>query len=460
MTTTATTVQTTRASKIGFVLINAVVIFTALAYGTVHQPVIALFYVIVGALVLTWIADCLTGRALRLSTSFLQLPIAAYAIYGLVQALPLGGFSSIISDVPRTLSAEPHATVATSIHLLVLLAFFSVCLVFIDSASRIRRVAAVLTIFGFAFAFFAILQGLLSPTKIYGIYERQFASPYGSFVNRHNFAAYMEMTLAIPFALVLTGAIKRDKRLLYITAVSLMGIALLLSGSRGGFVALLAEIALLLILTRGSQGRRSLALKAALTAALLLAVIGGAIFVGGESSLSRIAETAQSEDITNSRTHIWSVTLDVIKHNLPFGAGIGAFDVAYTPYDSFNGLERVEQAHNDYLQVLADAGLVGLAIGGAFLYLLYLAVVAGLRSTNNYRRAVAIGCTAGIFAILVHSLFDFVLHTTAISVLFLLLIAVLVACRYEYRDDSDTPRVHRGGRKRRPASVTHISSMR
>ena len=236
MTATTTTAPATRAHKIGFVLINAVVIFTALAYGTVHQPVIALFYVIIGALVLIWIADSLTGRSLRISTSYLQLPIAAYAVYGLVQALPLGSFSSIVSELPRTLSLEPHASVATSIHLLVLLAFFSACLVFIDSTSRIGRVAAVLTIFGFVFAFFAILQGVLSPTKIYGIYGREFGTPYGSFVNRHNFAAYMEMTLAIPFALVLTGAIKRDKRLLYITAVSLMGIALLLSGSRGGFV--------------------------------------------------------------------------------------------------------------------------------------------------------------------------------------------------------------------------------
>jgi O-antigen ligase len=459
MTAAATTVHATRANKIGFVLINAVVIFTALAYGTVHQPMIALFYVLVGALVLTWIADSLTGRSLKISTSYLQLPIAAYAVYGFAQALPLGSFSSIVSDVPRTLSLEPHATVATSLHLLVLLAFFSLCLVFIDSSSRIRRVAAVLTIFGFIFAFFAILQGLLSPTRIYGIYERQFATPYGSFVNRHNFAAYMEMTLSIPFALVLTGAIKRDKRLLYITAISLMGIALLLSGSRGGFVALLAEIALLLILTRGSQSRRSLLLKAVLTVALLLAVIGGAIFVGGESSLSRIAETAQSNDVSSSRTHIWSVTLDVIKHNLPFGAGIGAFDVAYTPYDTFNGLERVEQAHNDYLQVLADAGLVGLVIGGAFLYFLYLAVVSALRSGNIYRRAVAVGCTAGIFAILVHSLFDFVLHTTAISVLFLLLLATLAACRYEYGDDTTEHRSHTG-RRRPSASVTHISAVR
>ena len=459
MTASTTKAPATKAHKIGFVLINAVVIFTALAYGTVHQPIIALFYVLIGALALIWIADSLTGRSLRLSTSYLQLPIAAYALYGLVQALPLGSSSSIVSDLPRTLSLEPHATVATSIHLLVLLAFFSLCLVFIDSSSRIRRVAAVLTIFGFAFAFFAILQGVLSPTKIYGIYGREFGTPYGSFVNRHNFAAYMEMTLAIPFALVLTGAIQRDKRLLYITAVSLMGIALLLSGSRGGFVALLAEVTLLLMLTRGSQGRRSLFLKVALTAALLVAVVGGAIFVGGESSLSRIAGSATSNDVSSSRTHIWSVTLDVIKHTLPFGAGIGAFDVAYSPYDTFNGLERVEQAHNDYLQVLADAGLVGLIIGGAFLYFLYAAVVSALRSGNNYRRAIAIGCTAGIFGILVHSLFDFVLHTTAVSVLFLLLLAVLVACGYEYRDDEGGGHTHRI-RKRRPADVTPISSAR
>ena len=156
---------------------------------------------------------------------------------------------------------------------------------------------------------------------------------------------------------------------------------------------------------------------------LLVLIVVGTIFVGGESSLTRIAETATSNNLTTDRTHIWEVTLSVIKNNFAFGDGLGAFGVAYTAYDDHSGLERVEQAHNDYLQTLADAGIVGLMIGLAFLVVLVRTALRNVRRKNTFRGAVAIGATAGIFAVLVHSLFDFVLHTTAISILFLLLVA-------------------------------------
>ncbi len=87
-----------------------------------------------------------------------------------------------------------------------------------------------------------------------------------------------------------------------------------------------------------------------------------------------------------------------------------------------SGLERVEQAHNDYLQVLADAGLVGLLIGGVLSLALLRLGRESMKIGNTYRKGIAFGAFAGIFAILVHSVFDFVLHTTAISVLFLTLI--------------------------------------
>ena len=159
------------------------------------------------------------------------------------------------------------------------------------------------------------------------------------------------------------------------------------------------------------------------------------------------------------RSNIWSVTLEVIKANLPFGAGLGAFGVAYTPHDTMSGLERAEQAHNDYLQVLADAGLVGLIIGAFFLVRLFMLGKEALAIRNNYRQGIAFGALAGIFAILVHSIFDFVLHTTAVSVLFVTLIALLVASRGSYSDDvEDVPSEHAS--RRSSGSVSSISSRR
>ena len=440
--------KTTLANKIAYFLIFFVVIFTALAYGAVHQPVIALFYLLVTALTVLWAMDGLVTGSLRFSPSLLQLPIYAAAAYGFVQIIPFGSYSAAgVNNIPRTISLDPFSTEMNAVHFLALGLFFSVTVILLDRAMRIRRLVIVLTIFGFIFAFFAILQGVLSPTKIYGIYERQFAQPYGTFVNRHNFAAYMEMTVAIPTALLLTGAVKRDQRLLYVTAIILMSVALFLSGSRGGLISLVAELILLVMLTAPVRGTKKVFVRLALAAVMLVAVVAGTIFVGGESSLTRIAETASSRDVSTNRTHIWAVTLDVIKQNLPFGAGLGAFGVAFTPTDTLNGLERAEQAHNDYLQTLSDAGVIGLLIGGAFLFFLVRAAVRNVRRQNNFRRAVAIGSAAGIFAVLVHSIFDFVLHTTAISLLFLVLTALLVAAGSRYDDDIKNDELHRPRRK-------------
>jgi O-antigen ligase len=316
----------------------------------------------------------------------------------------------------------------------------------------------VIAIFGFAYAFFAILQSFLSPGKIYGIYERFGAAPFGSFVSRHNFAAFMEMTMALPLGLLFAGAVKRDKKLLYVTAIALMGVALLLSGSRGGLVALFAQILLLVFLTTRTKGARNVALRVSLAVALFIAIVAGTFFVGGDSTLTRVAETDVSKDVTADRVEIWAITLKVIGHNLPFGSGLGAFGQAYTEFDDYTGLSRVEQAHNDYLQVLADMGIAGLAIGGLFLFLLFRAGREGFAAGNHFRHAVATGAIAGIFAILVHSLFDFVLHTTAVSMLFLILIALLVASSRQYPDDrKDEPQERR---KRASGKVMQMSARR
>lgn len=454
-------IKATLASKVLFVLLCATLVFTTVAYGTVHQPILAIFYLIAVIIVLLWSFDAFSTGVLRFNKSLLQIPLVGAFIYGIVQIIPFGSLAETagVVGIPRTISLESFATQISAFHFLAFSIFLAAFLTYIDSAKRLRKIVYVITIFGFAFAFFAILQAVLSPNKIYGIYEVKNASPFGSFVNRHNFAAYMEMSLALPLGLMFAGAVGRDKRLIYLTAIGLMGIALLLSGSRGGLVSLLAEIFFLVILTNKAKGSGQMAVKIGLSVLLLAVIVFGAILIGGESSLTRLAETSASQDFSTNRTHIWSVTLDVIKNNLPFGAGLGAFGVAYTPYDSLSGMDRVEQAHNDYLQVLADAGIVGLLLGAFFVYRLFKTGLRNANISNRFRRGVAVGALAGCFAILVHSLFDFVLHVTAVSTLFLALVSLVVASGVHFADEDDEDELIRN-KKRRSASVTAIEEKR
>jgi O-antigen ligase len=432
-------------NRIAFILIAASVVFTTLAYGAVHQPVIAIFYAVVGVTAVLWAADGFVSGEMKIGRSDLQWPLYALAAYGFLQAVPLGPATGIsgIQSIPRTISLDPNSTAVSAIHIALLAIFFSTALVFVNSVKRLKLLVGVITVFGFAYAFFAILQGVLSPKMIYGIYEVAVGTPYGSFVNRNNFAAVMLMAAGIPLGLVFANAVAKDRRLLYITAITLMCVSLVLSGSRGGLVAFVTQVLLLLLLTGERRLRGRFYLKAALSILLVAAVVGGAIFVGGESSLTRIADSTAEKDVTTNRLHIWAVTTKVIGSNLPFGTGLGAFGAAFTKYDAASGLERVEQAHNDYLQVAADAGVPGLVIGGFFLFFLFKEARASLKVENAFRRGIAVGAFAGIFAVLVQSTFDFVLHITAVSVMFLTLLTLLSAARYQYSDDLHVREPHR-----------------
>src|SRR5688572_8046306 len=138
-------------NKLTFFLICALPIFSALAYGTVHQPIIALFYLILTLIICLWAADCIVGGGLRFSSSRLQIPIMLLGVYGLIQIIPLGTFvdASGVTDVPRTISLEPFATQVTALHILALSAFFSIALVYLESAERLRRIVTLMTVFGF-----------------------------------------------------------------------------------------------------------------------------------------------------------------------------------------------------------------------------------------------------------------------------------------------------------------------
>lgn len=451
----------TRLNKIAFFLISAVVIFTTLAYGTVHPQIIAVFYIAMVCLALLWVGDSIVSKTLRVSRNLLQAPLVLLGLYAIVQAIPFRSYSdaSGIESIPQTISVDPFATQVTALHIFSLCIFFAATLIFVESASRLRRVATVLTIFGFTYAFYAVLQLVLSPDAIYGIYKPQ-VLPVGSFVNRNTFAAAIVMLVSVPLGLIFCGAVSRDKKLLYIVAIALMATTVLLSGSRGGLIALLAELGFLVILTTRAKGKKNLVMKAALSLLLIFGGIAGAIFVGGETSLSRIGETATEVEAlpeTTTRFHIWSVTIKVITNNFPLGAGLGAFPQAYTKFDSLGGYGRVEQAHNDYLQILADAGIIGVSLGAFFLVVFFRQGFESAGVTNKFRKGIAVGAFAGCFGVLVHSVFDFVLHVTAVGVLFITLLAMLVASGRKYKDDiRDFDEVKLKGRKR-SGTVTPIN---
>ena len=446
---------------------------SALAFGTVHSWSLAFFQAGAGLVVILWAYDAWRTRKLRVSRNLLQLPLLGLFIVGLVQLLPFGsqlaagdgGAVGGLTNAPvNSLTLDPYSTRFVLIQLASLLVYFGGALVFIDSPKRLRLVVRMVTVFGFLLALFAMLQYFVNPTQIYWLRQPKYALPFGPFINRHHFAAYMELTIALPLGLLLSGAVAAERRLLYLFAVVIMTLALMLTGSRGGILSLAAETFFLIavaglvrrrdrrddgVAAEGSRVRAAL-LRVGLGFALVVALILGALSLGGEESLGRLLGTVNSDDPTSGRVQFWQGTWEVIKHHPVLGVGLGAFSVAYTRYDVLNGTSRLEQAHNDYLQILADAGIVGGALGLAFVLALFAYGFARINSKDKFRSGVAAGALAGCFAVLVHSFFDFSLHMTSNALLFLVLAALATLNGRVEEADTSQHRKRRRHRSHRP----------
>ena len=431
-------IRHTVASRFAFLVICVAIVLSALAYGTVHYWALGLFNLGGLTILLLWVIDSWNLGTVRISRNLLQLPLLGALVLGLVQLLPLrqvssGGATAI--GLVNTLSLDPNSTRLVLVQLVTLLIYFAATLVFVDTPHRLQLLVRTITVFGFLLAILGLSQSFTSPTKVYWFRELNQSTAFGPFINRHHFAGYMELTIALPLGLLFAGAVDKEKRIIYLFVAGLMGVALVMTASRGGIISLVAEIFFLMIVTaiwrkpserrRKTKHRLKFVLgRLGMTGALLFALFLGVVLLGGEFSINRFIDSVNTDDPTTGRAHFWAVTVDIIKAHPYLGTGLGAFGVIYTKYDTRNGLYRLEQAHNDYLQVLSDAGIIGAVLAFSFVALLFWKAISRAQSRDDFRRGVALAALSGCFAVLVHSFFDFTLHTTSNALLFLVLAAL------------------------------------
>jgi O-antigen ligase len=168
---------------------------------------------------------------------------------------------------------------------------------------------------------------------------------------------------------------------------------------------------------------------------IVFAIGAGVLWVGGDSVIRRVertrlttqevSPTAGQDTFYRSRGWIWRDTLQMIRANWMTGVGRGAFQTAYPIYSERDGTLQVGQAHNDYLQIVAECGVVGAAAVIGFIYLVMREILRAIRRRDPLLSGLALGAGGGIFAMLVHSLFDFNLQLPSNALLFLTLTAVV-----------------------------------
>jgi O-antigen ligase len=418
-----------------FAGVVAAVVFTALAFGTVDPWSVAIFQLLVVILAALWSVRFIITRELAIDVPAVGFPIAALLGIGLVQGVAFGQNDGHIASLSR----DPEATRAAVLNLACLGICFLIGVNTLNNRARVRVFIDCVIAFGMVLSVFALVQHFGGNGKIYWFrYNRQGASAFGPFINHNHFAGYMEMLIPLPIGLMLHASSLRlglARLLFYGFSAGMMSVALLASLSRGGLIGIVAGLGMIGLwdwrrraARESLPGRRSMGV--AVLAGLVAIVAAGLLWLGPGRVIDRIAGSLSSdadgsgETFLASRGQIWKDTLAMIAANPVIGVGLGAYETAYPTYSESDGTMFVRYAHNDYLQVLADEGLVGGAILIWFLVLSARLIARGLRYDDAYRSALGMGIGAGIVGILVHSLLDFNLQLPSNALLFLMLIGV------------------------------------
>jgi O-antigen ligase len=436
-----------------------------LVYGSDNQPAIELLTVALVALSILWGLLAVVQKEMSFVWSPVHTALVAFLGVALIQLVPqpialraVGIDGALVGGEPgplgwNVITLDRTATTDAAAKLAVLIGYFFIASAFINSAKRARVTVTVLFIAGFVVSLIGIINALAPESAILWKFPSGSVA-FGPFVNRAHFSGFAEMTLPLGLAMIVTGSVEKDRRLLVAFMTVLIGCAVFMSASRAGMIIVLLEVLFLPLVGfvigrplmqpqmgrlrpafHGSQaGRLRHVFRGAIGALLLAgAILAGVAWIGNDPVIRRISSRFESERSTMVRPEIWRATLKMIGDNPIFGVGLGAFAVAYPRYDRWNGLSTTAEAHNDYLQVLSDTGAIGGLVGVFFLLALLRVVRRALGCESSGERVIALGAGVGCAAMLVHSLADFNLQITSNALVFLTLVALLIRAQLSDR---------------------------
>ncbi len=421
-----------------FADLKVTMIFAVLAYGTVEPWSLALFELNALLIAVLMAARFVFDPQSDWGRLRLALPLLALLVWAAVQFIPF---------TAAAISLDPQFTKEASVKLLALTIYFIAALMTLRNSERRRKLIVVLTVFGFAVSIFAIVQRLTYNGKMYWVRPvSDYIAPFGPYGNYNHFAGMVELILPLPFAYLLFAKINLEQRLLWLFSVVMMAVAVVVSLSRGGILSLGVELLALMLVALFARRRwmevgdhRAMKDNRLIAGVAVAAIILMALWIGYEPLTKRFGSVRQGsgEYSVVTRGEYWRGAWQIFLDHPMTGVGLGAFPTAYPRYGRSSAKnERLEQAHNDYLQLLTDAGLIGALIGLWFLFELIRSAQRQFKKLDRMRsheRALIIGGHVALLGIAVHSFLDFNLQIAANALLFLIVLAMTVSADWHSR---------------------------
>jgi tetratricopeptide (TPR) repeat protein len=413
-------------------LLYALLLVMPAARGTVNEFG-ELFAIIIGGMMAVLLA---VRRVIMLERTaggwLVWAPISLFVLLGAAQLIPLpaaamqtispGTYAfkaELLSDLPAALARMPitFASLGTKHDLRIILltiTVFATVLTIFRNPRPMRRLLAVITMIGAAFALLALAQYATRTNKVYWLVDIGERARAGTFVNHSHYGQYMNLSIGAAIALLLSKPSRPVAAALSLFIALGLG-TVFLAWTRGGLIS--AAVALTL-----SAGVFALVRGNRVLAGVCLLCLAAAPFLGWM--------IRDAERIKIARD-VWTMTWR-------FGAtgvGLGAFEWAYTPFDTTRMFNITAYADNEYVQMLAEVGFGGLAIVLGFAGVIWWHWLRAVRGGDRVIAGIAIGAGYALLAVMIHSLSDFGQHLAANACLSAIFCGLLVNLANAHRKD-------------------------
>ncbi len=398
---------------------------------------------IAAAILLVTVAMTAAGRAPDMAEKQAWALAAGFVILATLQLVPLppelwtrlpgralivDGFALLGAPLPwLPVSLTPDGTVRALLSLLPALALFAL----VASCTEPSRRLFLPLLLGFGGA--ALLLGLAqwaagpqSPLYVYA--NTNLGDTVGFFANRNHQATLMLMLL--PFVAALATPLLHGGRIREEAVPKMLIIALLFAivaggvattGSRAGIALLPVVAGLCGLMVRkdltGNVPGRWVAAAGLLLAAGLAAVAASGVVTRDALSAGSVA--------ASTREAIWEGTARLAADFQPAGGGLGSFVPLYQTREHVLNRpdEYANHAHNDYLEWLLETGVPGVVLLLAFLIWFAVRVK---RLWASEEAALGRAASIAIGAMLLHSMVDYPVRTTALAALCGLCLALMI----------------------------------
>jgi O-antigen ligase len=364
-------------------------------------------------------------------------------------------FGNAPAGAYHAISLNPDATLRELFRVLAYAAVFFVIIGHYRTKEQVTPLVKTILAMGCFLVVFAIVQKMTWNDRIFWIYPvdealKSGAGIWGPYINRNHFAGYLGMAIPLGMGLLLYLApriralpesalglklarfLASDRLVPYallFLLVLTMTATLFMTFSRGGIIAFAVSS---IFFARITWRRRTLRSKTGLLAILAAVLFAAVILASWDRLEERFAELDEDHI---SRLSVWQDSFGIVRDYPVLGTGLGSFESAYMRYQTTMPRLLFDHAHNDYVELVTDTGIVGLLLGAGMALLFFRMAFRRWRQKHGmFGKCIGAGGLASFVAIAAHSFTDFNLHIPANALLFAVISALTYAALFNVTD--------------------------